>query len=289
MTVVGAGRAATCLARRLAAAGWTIDAVACRTLARAHERVAQTGAGHATTLAEWEPPRAPTVAIVGVPDDALPDLAASLADRTWAPEAVALHLSGATPVEVLAPLRRASVSVGGMHPAASFTDPLRDAERLDGTTFALGGDAPAVACAATIVEACGGRAVVIDDAGRAAWHAGAAHASNHLVALVDQSLELLGAAGLSRGQARAALVPLVASVVAHLSDDDPDEVLTGPVARGDVDVVRRHLEACRALPDDVSAAYRALSLRAVAIADRDGRLAPGVADALRDALAPPDA
>ena len=46
----------------------------------------------------------------------------------------------------------------------------------------------------------------------------------------------------------------------------PSAALTGPVARGDVDTVRRHLQA---LPASERAAYIALARRAAVLAGRD--------------------
>lgn len=289
VAVIGAGAAATTLARRLAADGWPIGPVVNRSMSRARERTEEIGAGVHVDLDNFRAPTdAPLALLVGVPDGALAEIGEHLASLAWPDGTVALHLSGVSSVDALAALREDGVAIGALHPLTSFTDPRRDAAALDGTTFAVRGDAPAVAVAEAIAASCGGHALAVDDARRAAWHAGAAHASNHVVAAVDQALELLGAAGVTRDDARAALVPLLASVVSHLADGPTDEALTGPVARGDVDVVRRHVEACRGLPADVGDAYRALCQRAVAIAERSGRIAPEVAASLRAALAPLD-
>ncbi len=285
MALVGAGAAATTLGRALAAAGWVIDAVVCRTPEQASRRVAEIGAGTAATFDEpWLSGDGPIVALLGVPDEALAGAAARLARLSWPSTAVALHLSGAMGLEPLAPLAARGVATGSLHPLTSFTDPCRDAATLATTTFAVAGESAARALGESLVSSLGGHAVIVPDAARAAWHAGAAHASNHLVALVDQSLDLLAAAGLERTEARAALVPLLRSVLTHLEGETTDEALTGPVVRGDVEVVVRHLEALASLPADAGAAYRALSARAVEIAERSGRITPHTAQRLRAAL-----
>jgi predicted short-subunit dehydrogenase-like oxidoreductase (DUF2520 family) len=75
----------------------------------------------------------------------------------------------------------------------------------------------------------------LDDAGRAAYHAGAAVASNYLVTLRHAAGALLEAAGAPPE----ALDPLMRRVIENGFE------LTGPIARGDWETVERHLEAVR--------------------------------------------
>jgi predicted short-subunit dehydrogenase-like oxidoreductase (DUF2520 family) len=97
---------------------------------------------------------------------------------------------------------------------------------------------------------------------RAAYHAAATIASNHLVALVGQAARVAGAAGIPSD----ALWPLLRSTLANVEALGPEAALTGPVARGDVDTVVRHLEA---LDPDERTAYAALARAALALTGRD--------------------
>ena len=80
------------------------------------------------------------------------------------------------------------------------------------------------------------------------YHAGAVMASNYVVALADVARSLLVAAGHPRGGRRCRrCVPLMTSAVRNLVEIGPARrALTGPVARGDVGSVERHLEALAA-------------------------------------------
>jgi predicted short-subunit dehydrogenase-like oxidoreductase (DUF2520 family) len=102
----------------------------------------------------------------------------------------------------------------------------------------------------------------VDDADRVAYHAAATVASNHLVALLGQAARLADAAGVPP----AALLPLVYATLENVETLGPESALTGPVARGDVDTVRRHLDV---LADDERPAYRALAEQARRLAGRD--------------------
>ena len=58
----------------------------------------------------------------------------------------------------------------------------------------------------------------------------------------------------------AALLPLVRATIDNVDALGADAALTGPVARGDVDTVRRHLDA---LPTTSAATYRTLASEAL--------------------------
>ncbi|MHC4845001.1 MAG: Rossmann-like and DUF2520 domain-containing protein [Planctomycetota bacterium] len=292
--VAGAGSAAGALALALARDGWPLGEIATRSVERSEQRCRLLGGGEPTTLDEMATPdrmapAEPVLLLIGVPDRHIAPVAKRLAKRRWAAGSAALHLSGSVEVSALAPLARAGVSTGGLHPLKSFVDTERDLAGLPGTVFALEGDGAAMELAEEIAERLGARPFRLEPGTRPAWHAAATHACNHFVALVDQSLDLMETAGLDRESARAALLPLLDSTLRNLDAHTPADALTGPIVRGDIEAVQRHLDTLHDAPDDVGAAYRALARRLVRLA-RGGRdLDPETAAALLDALAEPDA
>jgi predicted short-subunit dehydrogenase-like oxidoreductase (DUF2520 family) len=113
-----------------------------------------------------------------------------------------------------------------------------------------------------VVAALDGEAVEVDDADRAAHHAAAVIASNHLVALMGQVERVAAAAGVPL----AAYLDLAAAALANVTELGPAAALTGPVARGDAATVARHLAA---LPADERPAYVAMAAAAARLAGRD--------------------
>src|SRR6185503_13839633 len=105
------------------------------------------------------------------------------------------------------------------------------------------------------------------------YHAAAALVSNHAVGLVDAGVELLTSVGLERATAVRALA---ASTAANLERVGLPEALTGPIARGDVAVIARHILALRPHAE-IAALYRATARRVSKVAADKGR-------ATRDAL-----
>jgi pantoate--beta-alanine ligase len=166
------------------------------------------------------------VLVIATPDSAIADVAARVVP---VPGTVVVHLSGALGLEALAPHpRRAS-----LHPLVPLPSPEVGRVRLrSGITFAAAGDP----VAAELARLLGGSVVVVEDEHRAAYHAAACMAANHLVALMGQVERVATTAGLDLdaflGLARAALTD-----VAELG---PASALTGPAARGDDATLERH-------------------------------------------------
>jgi predicted short-subunit dehydrogenase-like oxidoreductase (DUF2520 family) len=106
------------------------------------------------------------------------------------------------------------------------------------------------------------------------YHAGAVFASNYFVVVEAIAQQLLERAGLGREEAWAALAPLVRGTCDNLTRTGPEGALTGPVVRGDVDTVARHL---RALPEAERELYRELGRAVLELVRRRGLAADALA------------
>jgi len=260
--IVGPGRAGLGLALALRRAGVTVLGVHGRRRKRVPRGVKLSIGGLPPWLA------AADVVLLAVRDDTLRDLARALAAARWRRGQVALHLSGALSSAVLAPLARAGARTGAWHPLMTVSaDPRRAAGHFRGATFAIEGDAAAVRTGARLARDLGGRPVRLPAAAKVRYHAGAVFASNFVVALLEEAETLLASAGMSRRRARAALLPLALASLENVWAAGPAGALTGPVRRGDVATVRRHL---RALRGEQRALYAAASVSAVRLAQEAG-------------------
>jgi predicted short-subunit dehydrogenase-like oxidoreductase (DUF2520 family) len=196
------------------------------------------------------------VVVIATPDHAVAGVAAAI---TPVETTVVLHMSGSLGLDVLAPHPRR----GSLHPLVPLPSVEVGRVRLrGGITFAVAGDPMAT----TLGRALGGRCLEIDDDHRAAYHAAACIAANHLVALLGQVERVAAAAGLGVD----AFVPLAAAALQDVADLGPAAALTGPAARGDEATLARHR---RALAPEEIAGYDA----GVALARRLAQDAPSVA------------
>jgi predicted short-subunit dehydrogenase-like oxidoreductase (DUF2520 family) len=192
----------------------------------------------------------PELILLCVPDRAIAEVAAEVSPGPWV-----AHVSGATPLSALDPhLHRF-----GMHPLQSFSKE-RGPEQLDGAWAAVTAESvEARAAGFWLAEVLGLRPFELDDAHRAAYHAGAAFASNYLVTLRAAASSLLEVAGAPPE----ALDPLIRGVM------DGGFDLTGPIARADWETVERHLAVIRAHRPELEELYLALAAATAAVAGRE--------------------
>jgi len=192
------------------------------------------------------------------------------------PDLAVVHCSGALGLDALSPLR--TNPRGSFHPLQSFPAP-RSREAFKGITIAVDATTPPLlGRLRELARILGARPRRVRDSERVLYHAAAVFASNYVVATVAEGARLLEVAGWNRAEAEAALLPLVDGVVANLKRQGIVGALTGPVRRGDVETVRRHLEVVEN-PD----LYRMLALVALEIAQQAG-LDSAAAERTRRAL-----
>ena len=192
----------------------------------------------------------PALVLLCVPDRAIAEVAVKFEPGPWV-----AHVSGATPLTALAP----HVRRFGLHPLQSFSKALGP-EQLDGAWGAVTAETDEARAAGWwLAETLGLRPFELDDAHRAAYHAGAAFASNYLVTIREAGRSLLEVAGAPPE----ALDPLIRGVV------DTAFELTGPIARGDWETVERHLAVIRSERPELEELYLALAAATGAIAGRE--------------------
>jgi len=232
--IIGPGRAGTSLAAALSARGWEIAGFLGR-----HDDVS--GAA-----------RGVDVLVVATPDDAIAEVAAAVAPVEGT---TVLHLSGSLGLDALAP----HPERGALHPLVPLPNGEVGASRLaSGVTFAVAG-APA---ARRIVECLGGRVVEVADDDRAAYHAAACIAANHVVALLGQVERVATEVGLDLES----FLPLTRAAVDDVAALGARAALTGPARRGDWATLSRHLDA---LPEGERPGYQAGAALATRLARSD--------------------
>ena len=268
--VLGAGRAGRSLARALVVAGVHVAGV--------HGRHADPVALPPVTGGPLPPSLGSAeIILVTVRDAQLGDALRELAAAPLRAAAVVLHASGATdPVEA-AELRALGHPVGTMHPLVPLADPARAADVLRDAWIGVDGDPNAIRAAVALTRRLSAHALTIPPGQKPRYHAAAVFAANFPVVVAALAERLLEEAGVAEGEARAATLGLMSAAVSNLESGRPNDVLTGPIARGDVASVRGHLAA---LADDAPAlgAYVTLSRAAVTLARERGTSAERLAE-----------
>jgi predicted short-subunit dehydrogenase-like oxidoreductase (DUF2520 family) len=282
--VISAGRVGAVLGAALARAGHRVTAVSA---------VSKASRARAAALLPGAPVRpadevaaAAELLVLAVPDDALADLVAGLANTgAVRPGALVVHTSGAHGIDVLEPLTAAGTLPLALHPVMTFTGTDVDLQRLDGACFGATTTEELRPVAEALVIEMGSEPVWIAEDLRTMYHAGLAFGANNLVTLVAEAADLLGRAGV--GSPQRLLGPLLGAALDN-SLRHGDRALTGPVARGDARTVAAHLRAITAAAPQARAAYVEMSRLTAVRALAAGTLSADRAAALLDVLAAPE-
>jgi predicted short-subunit dehydrogenase-like oxidoreductase (DUF2520 family) len=208
------------------------------------------------------------VILIAVPDRAIPDVVkriSPIADEIR--QHVILHTSGALGSGILGPLRQAGAAVGSFHPLQTFSGVRTP--RLEGRVFAVEGDSRAVRVSRAVARALGGQVVLLRASAKPAYHAAASLSAGMVLSLVEAAIQIFASLGMKRREAVGALLPLTRQVLENQEILGPRAAWTGPLARGDYDVVVTHEQALRAYPEEYLAAYRALNRLAARVLARD--------------------
>ena len=218
--------------------------------------------------------------VLAVPDRAVPEVAVSVANQG---ARVILQTCGALGPADLGLPAGCGVSAATFHPLQTFPDAAAAVSGLPGSFIGVCGDGPARTWCERLARAIGCTPLAVEERKLPLYHAGAVLASNCLIGLLDAATEALQASGVAPETGRAALAPLATASLRNALTMGAEQALTGPVSRGDVGTVGRHLDSVSTVSEPLGDLYRLIGLRLVAIARRGG-LDPHSADGLQAVL-----
>lgn len=193
------------------------------------------------------------------------------------------HMSGALSSKVLLSAAKLGAATFSLHPLQAFADRNKALNDLQTTVFTLEGDGN-LQMLQSLLNKIGNRYFDLKPDQKTRYHAAACVVSNYLVALLDFGFELFESIGIDESSALAALMPMIRGTVDNVGLMGPAEALTGPISRGDIRTVQRHLQDFSPPESEALEIYKFLGRRTVALA-MEGRLSdPGKVDRLLELL-----
>ena len=182
------------------------------------------------------------------------------------------HCSGALPSTELAGCSARGAYAYSIHPLFTIPSKTASTEELSKAFFAIEGNEERLNDAVSIVAAMGNPYQVIETAQKARYHAAAALASNHVVALYRLACDELAKCGFTPEGAERAMAPLFLGNAMHIAEKGTVAALTGPAERGDMATIEKHL-AC--LDGQTREVYRILNDTLLKIAEEKHRKEQG--------------
>jgi len=169
-----------------------------------------------------------------------------------------IHCSGSLPSDILRVKDSLPIHCLSLHPLQAFASVEEALTLLPGTHFGIEGDREELAD--EIVHDLGGIPHHFLAEKKTLYHAGAVVASNYLVVLAAIAVELFAEAGIPTEQALRSLLPLMRGTLYNLEQAGLPQALTGPIARGDAQVVQGHIGY---MPSNLMEIYQGLGLKAL--------------------------
>ena len=277
---IGAGTTGTALAARLDQQGYAIKAVCSRTLSSAQRLANRVENCQVFQNAQQVTDNVQLVFIT-TPDDVISSIASSV---KWRQNQYVVHCSGAHSTDILEPARTFGAKTGGFHPLQTFADIEQAFNNLPGSTFAIEAEGPLLTILKEMAISLKGEMVILKAEDKAVYHAAAVFASNYLVTLVKMATDLWGDFGVSRQASIKALLPLMRGTLQNIQNIGLPDCLTGPIARGDLGTISKHLDTLQKENPDIASVYKILGLATVPIALEKGKIDQTRASELRSLL-----
>lgn len=283
VSIIGVGTVGTAIGHILQQKGYQVAAVAARTeetLRKAHAFLSAFSTRNIVEAAKKG-----NLIFITTSDDQIEKVCQEIAQGNGFKEGDAVfHMSGALPTDVLKSALVKGAKIGSIHPMQTFAGIEGAIQNIPGSVFGVTADRDLLPVAREIVAALGGEAVEVKDEDKAIYHAAACAVCNYFITLVHYGEELYQSLGIKKEVALKAFLPLLRGTLANLERYGTAEALTGPIARGDVGTIKRHLEALeRSLPEEADL-YKLLGRYTVNVALEKGTLTEEKAKALREVL-----
>lgn len=271
IAIIGAGIVGTAIGEALELRGFNVAAVSARSQASLDRAGAHLSARIYSESVDAA--KAGDIIFITTPDDSVRQACEDIAaNGGFDSNDTVFHMSGALGLNALGGALHYGAKVGSIHPMQTFSDIETAIDSLPGSVFGITAEGETLSLAEEIVSVLGGEPFVISDEDKPIYHAAACAVSNYLVSLVHFGEQLYADIGIPKETADKAFMPLIRATVENISKKGTASSLTGPIARGDADTIRRHLSAMEKTSPWAVSLYRELGAYTIKVASEKGTI-----------------
>lgn len=217
------------------------------------------------------------ITFITVPDDLIAEVCETLSKSPFLKKgSIVLHCSGALTSDTLIFVKNKGCYTASVHPMTSFAKPEFSIEQYAGTWCAIEGSEEAKPILNAFFKAIGSNTYDIGKNSKPLYHAAGVMASNYLLTLFKQALLCMKAAGVEQETALPAIMHIMRETLANLEkSQSPEHSLTGPLRRGDIHTIKKHMDAFSC--EEQKNIYAALGKATLSLTDHE----PGKKEALK--------
>jgi len=285
VTLIGSGTLGTLVAEALVNLGYDITCIISRTLASA-KRLANTHGIRSCTNSVSEIPHNTNLILVAVTDNAIATIAREISElQLNFNQLTAVHFSGTLSSDVFEPLMRKGAIGISLHPFQTFPrskGPNPNHKHLFNCYFGLqSSEIEGLEIGKKLAHDLGGKVILVPKEAKTMYHIAAVMTSNYLVTLTSLAAEVFSALGLNHKDAFKVFEPIMQTALTNMrSASDLSESLTGPIERGDAEILRRHISELSEQMPHLIPIYATLGMETVRVAIHKGSIDPAEAGKL---------
>lgn len=189
----------------------------------------------------------------------------------WSSNQAAVHCSGASSLDVLKAAEAHGAVIGSFHPLQAFAGVDDALAALPGSTFGIEGEGELKDYLTQLALDVGGKPMFLQSSDKPLYHASAVTLGGVLmgqIAVIAQIWQ--DRLGVEKNEALKALIPMVRGVADALEANGIPNGIAGPYVRGDIETVKKHLEAMRSVGIQEMQMYATTALAGIKFAAERG-------------------
>ena len=278
MNIIGAGRLGKTLGYLLSKHKLVVLNGICNTTLQSAIQATQYMAGGTAYASPMVMPEA-DLTLIATSDNVIDDMSQLYANNPFLKKgSIVFHCSGVLTSDCLYALKEKGCFVASIHPMHSFADPIENKPHFKDVYCAFEGDDEAINVIVPLFTAIKGICYPIKKDKKELYHVASVFASNYLVTLCQEAFSYMQHAAIPDDIAFSAILQLMEGSLANLAQTtSPQKALTGPIHRGDVSVLLRHMDAIKV--NEKRLLYAILGKATMSLTSHDPALKAALANA----------
>lgn len=246
ISIIGAGKVGSVLARYFKMQGWSIDAIISRTVESASSLARSCNAKrYSADLSALD--FTSEYIMISVFDDSIISVAHQLAEhlskKNYYPSI--FHTSGIRTSDDLITLNKIGCTTFSFHPIQTFYSRTMNEYTCEHIGVGIEGDDAGINSAYAIASTLSWKPIHIKKEFKPLYHAACVFGSSFLQSLADVSSKFIEMSGACNERALDYVLPMMTTAIDALKISHPHGVLTGPIVRGDEATISQHDQAIK--------------------------------------------
>lgn len=181
---------------------------------------------------------------------------------------IVFHCSGSLSSSELLPIKKENIFTASIHPIKSFIGDNK-LDSLHGVHCSIEGDNEALAELRKLLTKVGFETFEIKSKDKMLYHTGCVFTCNYLTTLFELGLTCFKASGIGEVSAKKIIAPLVQETIANNLNNSSLNSLSGPIKRGDYNLIKEQLTELKKLNIDLYNSYKILGKVTLGILKED--------------------